>query len=518
MNSDSILETKNITMVYPGGVVANRDINFKIFKGEIHALIGENGAGKSTLMNILYGLLKPTSGEILINGKSLQLNSSKDAIAAGIGMVHQHFKLVPSMTVTDNLILGIEPMKGGFINREKAKEEAIQISKKYQLEIDPEAKVRDISLAMMQKLEILKALYRGAEILILDEPTAVLTPQEIEELFQQLRLLREGGITIIFISHKLNEVKALCDRLTILRDGHTMGTHDVDSLSETQISTLLVGREVDLNIEKPEVTPGETVLSVKNISYTNHFGKKMVDDVSFSVKKSQIIGIAGIDGNGQSELVNIIVGDYKTETGSISLKGVDVTDKSIKYRAEMGMSHVSEDRMSMGTAPMLSLEENTISKIYDRDTIKNKGFFSKEKISNFTDNILKEFQVKFGNSKQAIKELSGGNIQKLVVGREYSYNPDFIILNQPTRGIDVKAIEFIRKKIIEGRSEEKAILLVSADLSEIMSLSDEILVMHDGKIVGHITDVNNTDEKELGLYMLGVKEDSKEVIEGAYVD
>ncbi len=514
MNSDSILETKNITMVYPGGVVANRDINFKIFKGEIHALIGENGAGKSTLMNILYGLLKPTSGEISINGKAQQLNSSKDAIAAGIGMVHQHFKLVPSMTVTDNLILGIEPMNGGFINRERAKEEAIKISKKYQLEIDPNARVRDISLAMMQKLEILKALYRGAQILILDEPTAVLTPQEIEELFQQLRLLRESGITIIFISHKLNEVKALCDRLTILRDGHTMGTHDVDSLSETQISTLLVGREVDLDLEKPVVTPGETVLSVKHISYTNRFGKKIVNDVSFSVKKSQIIGIAGIDGNGQSELVNIIVGDYIPETGSISLKGVDVTDKSIKFRAEMGMSHVSEDRMSMGTAPLLNLEENTISKIYDGESIKSKRFFSKEKISSFTNNILKEFQVKHGNSKQAIKELSGGNIQKLVVGREYSYNPDFIILNQPTRGIDVKAIEFIRKKIIEGRSEEKAILLVSADLSEIMSLSDEILVMHDGKIVGHITDVKNTDEKELGLYMLGVKEDSKKNIEG----
>lgn len=511
-----ILEARKITKVYPGGVVANHEVQLDIYEGEIHALVGENGAGKSTLMKMLFGMTSPTSGEILIKGESVQFASSKCAIAKGIGMVHQHFMQVPSMTVAENLILGAEPRKNGLVDRRQAVKITEELSKAYNLTVDAKAQVENISLAMRQKLEILKALYRGAKILILDEPTAVLTPQETEELFEQLKLLREKGHTIIFISHKLNEVKELCNRMTILRDGKTMGTYEISDLSEQEISRLMVGRDVNLNMEKSEPQFGETVVSVKDLVYVNQFGKKKVDHVSFSIREGQILGIAGIDGNGQSELVELIVGALKQSAGQIHLKGKDISKLPILKRQEAGISHVSEDRMRYGSAPKLSLEDNAISKIYYTNELKSHGLLSNKKIAAFTEKILKDFKVKYDHNKQSIGELSGGNIQKLIVGREYEYNPELLIINQPTRGVDVGAIEFIRKKILDMRERRKAILLVSADLSEILSLSDSILVMHEGKIVGYIEDAKTATENELGLYMLGVKQDSKEKLGGAY--
>lgn len=518
MEQEIILEARNITKVYPGGVVANHNVNLQIKKGEIHALVGENGAGKSTLMKMLFGMLAPTEGQIFVDGKEVHFSSSSDAIADGLGMVHQHFMQVPSMTVAENLILGAETGTAFKVDRKEAVRITTELSDKYNLKVEAKEKVEDISLAMRQKLEILKALYRGAHILILDEPTAVLTPQETEELFEQLKLLRENGHTIIFISHKLNEVKALCNRMTILRDGKTMGTYEISDLDEQEISRLMVGRDVSLNIEKEEMEFGKNVFSVKDLVYADQFGKTKLDHVSFKIKEGQILGIAGIDGNGQSELVEAIVGTLKQQQGTITMNGKDISNAPVLARQEAGISHVSEDRMKFGTAPKLSLEDNAISKVYYTDKLKTHGLLDSKKISEFTNRILKEFLVKYDNSKQSIAELSGGNVQKVVVGREFDYEPDLLIMNQPTRGIDVGAIEFIRKKIVDMRSRKKAILLVSADLSEILSLSDTILVMHEGRIVGHISDVKNTSENELGLYMLGVKEDSKEQIGGAYCE
>lgn len=518
MDQITILEAKNITKVYPGGVVANHNVNLAVRKGEIHALVGENGAGKSTLMKMLFGMIAPTEGQIFVDGKEVHFSSSSDAIAAGLGMVHQHFMQVPSMTAAENLILGAETGSAIRVERKKAVEITKELSERYHLPVDPEEKVEDISLAMRQKLEILKALYRGAHILILDEPTAVLTPQETEELFEQLKLLRKSGHTVIFISHKLNEVKSLCDRMTILRDGKTMGTYDIADLSEHEISRLMVGRDVSLDIEKPETGYGKTIFSVKDLVYVDHFGKTRLDHVSFSIKEGQILGVAGIDGNGQSELVETIVGTLRQQNGSIRLDGQDLSAAMVLKRQEAGISHVSEDRMKYGSAPKLSLEDNTISKVYYTKRLKTGGLIDSKKVSEFTNRILKEFLVKYDNSKQSVSELSGGNVQKLIVGREFDYDPKLLIMNQPTRGIDVGAIEFIRKKIVDMRSRKKAILLVSADLSEVLSLSDAVIVMHEGRIVGYISDVSHTSENELGLYMLGVKEDSKEQIGGAYCE
>lgn len=518
MEQGIILEARNITKVYPGGVVANHNVNLEVRKGEIHALVGENGAGKSTLMKMLFGMLSPTEGQIFVDGKEVRFSSSSDAIAAGLGMVHQHFMQVPSMTVAENLILGAETGTSFKVDRKKAAGITEELSEKYNLKVDAKERVEDISLAMRQKLEILKALYRGAHILILDEPTAVLTPQETEELFEQLKLLRENGHTIIFISHKLNEVKALCNRMTILRDGKTMGTYEISDLEEHEISRLMVGRDVSLDIEKDEAAFGKTVFSVKDLVYTDPFGKTRLDHVSFSIREGQILGIAGIDGNGQSELVEAIVGTLKQQNGTVILNGQDLSAAPVIKRQEAGISHVSEDRMKYGTAPKLSLEDNAISKIYYTDQLKTAGLIDNKKVTAFTQKILTEFLVKFDHSKQSVAELSGGNVQKLVVGREYDYDPELLIMNQPTRGIDVGAIEFIRKKIVDMRRRKKAILLVSADLSEVLSLSDTILVMHEGRIVGYIDDVKNTSENELGLYMLGVKEDSRERIGGAYCE
>ena len=370
-----ILKVSNLTKVYPGGVVANHNVNISINKGEIHALIGENGAGKSTLMKMLFGMIKPTSGEIYVDGEKVDFSSSKQALEKGIGMVHQHFMLVPSLTVWENLILGMETQKAGFLSKEEAIKNTEEISKKYNLKVDATKLVKDISIAMKQKLEILKALYRGAKILILDEPTAVLTPQEIEELFKELKLLKKEGYTIIFISHKLHEIKNLCDRLTVLRDGKTMGTYSVSDLSEQEISKLMVGRDVDLNIKKTQRDFKDTVLSVENLTVLDKFKNKAVDNISFTINQGQILGIAGIEGNGQTELVNAIVGVSKVLDGEISIENEDITNESILKRQEKGISHVSEDRLIFGSAPNLSIEDNSISKIYTSKELKSKRTF-----------------------------------------------------------------------------------------------------------------------------------------------
>ena len=511
-----ILKVVDLTKVYPGGVVANYNVNISINEGEIHALIGENGAGKSTLMKMLFGMIPKTSGQIYVNAQEVNFSSSKDAIEMGIGMVHQHFMLVPSMTVAQNLILGSEQSKLGFINASDAVKQTEEISKKYSLHVDANKKVQDISIAMKQKLEILKALHKRAKILILDEPTAVLTPQEIEELFVQLKLLKQQGYTIIFISHKLHEIKELCDRLTVLRNGQTMGSYDVSELSQDEISKLMVGRDVDLNITKKEVEKEDAVLQIKNLSVKNKFEKTVVDKMTFAIRQGEILGIAGIEGNGQSELVNAIIGVDKAQNGSIMLNKKDITNMSILKRQEMGISHVSEDRLEFGSAPNLSIEDNSISKIYASKEVLKNGLYDMKKINEFTQNLVKQFLVKHSTTKQSIKSLSGGNIQKVIVGREFLYPSDLLIVNQPTRGIDVGAIEFIRHNILQMRENKKAILLVSSDLDEVLSLSDSIIVMHEGKIAGYISDTKGVTKEDLGLYMLGVKKDSDETIGGAY--
>ena len=513
-----LLKLEGITKIYSNGFIANKNVSMTVNEGEIHALIGENGAGKTTLMKILFGLEDHQEGQIYIEGKEVSIANPLDAIAKGVGMVHQHFMLVDELTVAENIVLGIEPGKAGVFDKKMAIRMTKEVSEKYNLIVDPNALVRDVSVGVKQKIELLKALIRGVKVLILDEPTAVLTPQETRELFVRLKELKALGYGIIFISHKLNEVKALCNRMTILRDGKTMGTYEISDLDEHEISRLMVGREVSLDIEKAEADFGKTVFSVKDLVYADQFGKTRLDHVSFSIKEGQILGIAGIDGNGQSELVEAIVGTLKLQGGQVRLNGEDLTGASVLKRQEAGISHVSEDRMRYGSAPKLSLEDNAISKVYYTGQLKSRGLIDSKKVNGFANRILKEFLVKYDNSKQSVSELSGGNVQKLIVGREFDYDPDLLIMNQPTRGIDVGAIEFIRKKIVDMRARKKAILLVSADLSEILSLSDTILVMHEGRIVGHISDVKNTSENDLGLYMLGVKEDSKEQIGGAYCE
>jgi len=509
-----VIAGRGLYQIYPGGVLANEDVNLSVEKGEIHALVGENGAGKSTLMKMLYGEIAPTKGKILVKGEEVEFHSSKEAMEKGIGMVHQHFMQIPSMTVAENLVLGTG--KSLFVDRKKAVEECKALSEKYGLQVEAEKKVSDISIAMRQKLEILKALYRGAEIFILDEPTAVLTPQETEELFVQLRSLREKGHTILFISHKLQEVKALCDRMTILRDGKTMGTYGVESLSEADISRLMVGREIRLDIEKEPFSPGKKVFSGKNIFLQGEGGKAILQNLSFSLSEGEILGIAGIDGNGQNELCQVLVGTLPAKGAELLLFSQDFSAFSVQKRQDLGISYVSEDRFLYGSAPKLSLEENAISRSYREKALFSFGLLNSGKIQAFTKKVLSAFSVKYKNTKQDVKSLSGGNAQKLIFGREYEANPHLFILNQPTRGIDVGAIAFIRKKILDMRKNKKAVLLISADLTELLSLSDHILVMHEGRFVGYLDNDGSLTEEELGLYMLGVKEDSQERIGEAY--
>lgn len=510
---NKVLQMKNIMKIYANGVVANEDVTFELEKGEIHSLLGENGAGKSTLMKILFGIEAPEQGEIILRGEITTIKSPQDAISKGIGMVHQHFMLVPSLTVAENIILGTEPKKGGlFIDMNKAIKISEEIAKKYNFDIDVTARVEELPVGIKQKVEILKALYRGAEILILDEPTAVLTPQETDELFIQLKKLRELGHTIIFISHKLDEIKAICDRATIMRSGKSQGTYSVKDISTDEMSKLMVGRDVVLKFDKKPVNLGKVAMSVRNLTVKGSTGKTRVENLSFDIKSGEILGIAGVEGNGQGHLIEVLTGLNKQYSGNIQIFNSDVKNLSIKDIRDLKVAHIPEDRMTLGCAKNMSILDNMFSNQYQNEEYSGKVMLKTKKIEEKAKELIKEYLVKCSSHKQNIGMLSGGNIQKVVVAREFSANPKIIIANQPTRGIDVGAAEFIRKRIIKFRDEGCAVILISADLNEVFELSDRLAVIYKGQFSGVFTDVKNLTEEELGKYMLGIKKD--EVLEG----
>ncbi len=513
--ANALLEMKGITKVYPNGIVANYKVDFSLEEGEIHALCGENGAGKSTLMKILFGMESPEEGGIFLRNEKIELSSSKQAIASGIGMVHQHFMLVPSLTVAENIVLGTEPKKGIFYSREEAIRITGELAKQYNLDVDPTSVVKDISVGLKQKVEILKALFRGAKILILDEPTAVLTPQETDELFRELKILKEKGHTIIFISHKLKEIKQICDRITIMRNGKSVGVHAVSDVSEEDISRLMVGRDVILTVEKDKAQPKEISLVAKNLKHSNQFGQIVVNNVSFAVKDGEILGIAGVEGNGQREIVNALTGIEKIDAGEIFIKDQKINDLSIKEIRELGETHIPEDRMTLGIAGNMDIENNLISTMYEKLTLKNGISLDIKEIKKRALKQVDDYKVKCNAPSQIVKMLSGGNIQKVVVAREFSDDPKIIIADQPTRGIDVGATELIRKKLVELRDEGIAVVLSSADLNEVLELSDRLIVMYDGEIYGYFDDVESLTEEELGLYMLGIKKQTPEEVRRA---
>lgn len=511
-DEEYVVQMKAITKVYARGIAANQNVDFFLRRGEIHALMGENGAGKSTLMKMLFGLEQPTSGQIIVNGEALHITSPSVAIAHGIGMVHQHFMLVPSLSVAENMVLGMVPTKGMFIDKAKAVEITKEYAERFNLHVEPEAKVADIPVGMKQKVEILKALVRGAKILILDEPTAVLTTQETSELFRELIHLKEQGYTIVFISHKLNEIMEITDRMTILRGGKSMGVYDTKDVTKEEISRLMVGRDVVLTVQKDKAQPTDTVLRVRDLEYVNEWGKKMLDKLSFDVRKGEILGIAGVEGNGQKELVDMLFGFNVPNAGTASVNGENVLGEAQQKIREMGVSLVPEDRMLYGIAATASIEENLLS---DRAGARrlNKGpMFDMKAIHEESDRLIKDFTVLCKDRGQPVGALSGGNIQKVVVAREFSNNPILILADQPTRGIDVGATEFIRKKLVELSRSGIAVLLVSADLNEVMELSDSLMVMHNGRIAAYFEDTADLTDDIMGEYMLGLKQQSEEEI------
>jgi len=510
------VEMHGITMIYPNGIAANQNVDFSVRTGEIHALMGENGAGKSTLMKILFGLERPEKGDIFVNGEKVHFTSPQRAIAAGIGMVHQHFMLVPSLTVAENMVLGIEPKKAGlFMDYNKAVSLTQEYSEKYNLAVDPYAKIADIPVGMKQKVEILKALARGANILILDEPTAVLTTQETEELFRQLLFLKEQGFTIIFISHKLKEIKQITNRITIMRGGKSMGVYETAGITEQQISRLMVGRDVVLSVEKDAARTSGSVLKVRNLSYTNEWGRQMLKNVSFSVRRGEILGIAGVEGNGQSELVEMLFNFEQPDLGRIQLEDTDITGKSQGELRRLGISYIPEDRMAYGIAAAATIEENLISDRFTQTKF-NKGLlFNTAAIQQEGDRLIMDYQILARSRKQQVRMLSGGNIQKVIVAREFSASPRLIIADQLTRGIDVGATEFIRKRMVKMSREGVGVLLVSADLNEVMELSDSLIVMYNGEIVAYFEDTSSLTDLEMGEYMLGLKKQSEDEIRRA---
>ncbi len=512
MAEEYVVQMKKIEKVYPNGVAANQGVDFNLKLGEIHALMGENGAGKSTLMKMLFGMEQPTSGEIIINGEQTVLSSPSVAISKGIGMVHQHFMLVPSLSVAENMVLGMAPKKGIFIDREKAIEITKENAQKYNLHVEPTMRVADIPVGMKQKVEILKALIRGAKVLILDEPTAVLTAQETEELFRELIHLKEQGYAIVFISHKLNEIKEITDRITIMRNGRSMGVYETRDVTKEEISKLMVGRDVILNVQKDEAKPANTILRVRDLEYTNEWNKKMLDKVSFDVRKGEILGIAGVEGNGQKELVDALFGFIKPKAGTATVEGKTILQKPQREIRSYGVSLIPEDRMIYGIADRATIEENVISDRCNDKSLNNGPLFNMKAIHSLSGKLVKDYNVLCKSPVQQVGMLSGGNIQKVVVAREFSNNPKLILANQPTRGIDVGATEFIRKKLVELSRSGIGVLLVSADLAEVMELSDSLMVMHDGKIVAYFEDTKKLTDKEMGEYMLGLKEMSPEDI------
>ena len=504
------IEMVNVTKRFPG-IIANDHVTLQLKKGEIHALLGENGAGKSTLMSVLFGLYQAEEGVIKKDGVEVKINNPNDANALGIGMVHQHFKLVECFSVLDNIILGDEDTKHGFLQRTQAREKVMALSEKYGLRVNPDAMIEDISVGMQQRTEILKMLYRDNEILIFDEPTAVLTPQEIEELLQIMRNLAAEGKSILFISHKLNEIMSVADRCTVLRKGKYIGTVSIADTNKAELSRMMVGRDVEFAVQKGEAHPAEVVLDVKDITVPSKVHRNnAVKNVSFQVHAGEIVCIAGIDGNGQSELVYGISGLESVSGGTVTMCGQDITNAPIRRRSVLGMSHIPEDRHKHGLVLDYTLEDNMILQRYFEPEFTNKlGFLRRKNIRSYAERLIDQYDVRSGQGPVTVaRSMSGGNQQKAIIAREIDKNPQLLIAVQPTRGLDVGAIEYIHKQIVAQRDAGKAVLLVSLELDEVMTVSDRILVMYEGEIVGEL-DPKKTTVEELGLYMAGAKKEAK---------
>lgn len=500
-----VIEMLKIRKEFPG-VVANDNITLTLKKGEIHALLGENGAGKSTLMSILFGLYQPDAGTIKVRGETVRIANPNVANDLGIGMVHQHFKLVHNFTVTENIILGIEPTKLGIhLELKDASKKIQELSTRYGLNVKPEERIENISVGMQQRVEILKMLYRDADILIFDEPTAVLTPQEIQELMGIMRNLTAEGKSIILITHKLKEIKAVADRCTVIRRGRYVGTVDVADTDESRMAEMMVGREVSFVVEKEARNPGDIVLSVKNLFVKNSRKVLALEGFSVDVRRGEIVGIAGVEGNGQTELVEALTGLRKAESGQISVNGVDIGKSSIRSRFRAGMSHIPEDRQKHGLVMDYSLEDNMVLEIYDRPPFSKNGLLNRPEIRKYANEIIEAFDVRSGKGAASpAKALSGGNQQKAIVGREMTADPDILVAVQPTRGLDVGSIEYIHQRLVEQRDKGKAVLLISLELDEILNVSDRIVIINHGRIIGEVA-ADKTDENEVGLMMAGIR-------------
>ena len=508
LESPYAIEMLNITKRFPG-IIANDNIALQLKKGEIHALLGENGAGKSTLMSVLFGLYQPEEGVIKKDGQVVSIKDPNDANALGIGMVHQHFKLVECFSVLDNIIMGAEPTKYGFLQKKDAREKVLALSEKYGLHVDPDALIEDITVGMQQRTEILKMLYRDNEILIFDEPTAVLTPQEIDELMEIMRNLAAEGKSILFISHKLNEIMAVADRCTVLRKGKYIGTVETKNTTAEELSAMMVGRNVSFHVDKKPCQPGDVVLDVEHMTVASKIHKNnAVKDVSLKVRRGEIVCLAGIDGNGQTEFVYGLTGLEPLVSGKISLCGKDITHASIRHRNTMGMSHIPEDRHKHGLVLDYTLEDNLVLQRYFEPEFTSKaGFLRRDNIRKYAEKLIEQYDVRSGQGPITVaRSMSGGNQQKAIVAREIDKDPELLVAVQPTRGLDVGAIEYIHKQLVAQRDAGKAVLLVSLELDEVMDVPDRILVMYEGEIVGEL-DPKKTTQEELGLYMAGAKRD-----------
>ncbi len=500
-----VIEMLNITKEFPG-IRANDNVTLQLKKGEVHALLGENGAGKSTLMSVLFGLYQPEAGTIKKNGQVVEIKNPNDANALNIGMVHQHFKLVEIFSVLDNIILGVEPNQAGFLRKKEAREKVLRLSEQYGLKVDPDAKIEDISVGMQQRTEILKMLYRDNEILIFDEPTAVLTPQEIDELMQIMRELKAEGKSILFITHKLNEIMAVADRCTVLRKGKCIGTVDIANSTKEELSRMMVGRDVNFAVDKTPATPGDVVLEVQNVTVPSTLHKNnAVKDVSFQVRAGEIVCLAGIEGNGQTEFVYALTGLTKQSAGTFHLCGKDITNAPIRQRSKDGMSHIPEDRHKHGLVLDYTLEQNLVLQRYWQPQFQHGGFINFGAVRTYACGLIDQYDIRSGQGPTTIaRSMSGGNQQKAIIAREIDKKPELLVAVQPTRGLDVGAIEYIHKQLVAQRDAGKAVLLVSLELDEVMNVSDRILVMYEGEIVGEF-DPKQTTVQELGLYMAGAK-------------
>ena len=501
-----VVEMLNIRKEFPG-IVANDNITLQLKEGEIHALLGENGAGKSTLMGMLFGMYKPDRGSIKVRGKEVKISNPNIANDLGIGMVHQHFKLVDNFTVTENIILGCEPRKGLTVDIKRAAKKIEELSKQYGLNVDPYAKIEDISVGMQQRVEILKMLYRNANVLIFDEPTAVLTPSEIDELISIMKNMTKEGKSIILITHKLREIKEAANRCTVIRRGKYIGTVNVKDTTEAEMAKMMVGREVTFKVEKTEAKPKDVVVKIENLSVNNNKKVLGLKNFSLDIRAGEIVGIAGVEGNGQTELVEALTGMRGVEAGHIIFKGQNLVKESIRQRIDDGMAHIPEDRHKRGLILDYTMEDNMVLKAYRNKPFSKNGLINRSKISEYAQKIIETFDVRSGEGGKSIaRSLSGGNQQKGVIGREIESNPDFLIAVQPTRGLDVGSIEYIHKRLVEQRDLGKAVLLVSLELDEVLNVSDRIAVVNNGELVG-IVNANETNENEVGLMMAGIKKE-----------